>query len=211
MGTLEQPRRATSNRLIEITTFAAVLALAVEGALAFKGSGSAAPDSQSRVPLLTPTLTATNPYPPPPTETNTPTPEPPTPTATNPYPPPPTDTSTPTPYPPPPTDSTSYPPPETPTPTPTPTGHFGAATCLGWEVHFVSPLNHVARIRVYARLSAEAWVLAGSGSAGPTSEPETIGTGPWLRPLPSRAITVRFEVVYNGRTHYQTTLRPECP
>jgi hypothetical protein len=187
MSTIEQPRRATSNRLIEITTLVAVLALAVEGAFAFRGGGSAASDSQPHVPLLTPTLTATHPYPPPPTETNTPTP-----------------------YPPPPTDGTSYPPPETPTPTATPAGHDGVATCSGWEVHFVSLLNHAARIRVYVRLSPMVWGLVGVGSAGPTSESETTVTGPWLRPLPSRALTIRFEVLYNGRTHYHTTLKPEC-
>jgi hypothetical protein len=191
MSTIEQPRRATSNRLIEITTLVAVLAIAVEGAIALRSGGSAASDAQPHVPLLTPTLTATNPYPPPPTETNTPTP----------YPPPPTETNTPTPY----------PPPVTPTPTPAPAGHVGVATCSGWEVHFVSPLNHAARIRVYARLSPMVWGLVGAGSAGPTSESETTVTGPWLRSMPSRALTVRFEVLYNGRTHYHTTLKPECP
>jgi len=175
-------------------------------------------ETDTPTPTNTPTATPTDT--PTPTPTNTPTATP-TDTPTDGPTETPTATSTPT------STGTSAPPTATPTKTPRPTRTpyatrtpspthdpmehcFGVANCDGWEFHFTHPLVTEATITVYAQIGG-VWLVAGSGTAGPTTEHNTVVEGEWTQTMPSTMVRVRFEILYNGRTYQERAIRPPCP
>jgi hypothetical protein len=86
---------------------------------------------------------------------------------------------------------------------------FGAASCDGWEFHFMHPLRYGGTITVYAAI-AGSWQQVGYGTVAPTTAPETIATGNWTAQLPSHAVKIKFIVVMGNRTHIEYATRPAC-